>query len=76
MHEFDAAKVQTYFRTAKLLGWSIREQFQGSLTSYGKTVMDAVQKYVIGERKFRLMQQRDMEELGDDLRREKYLRQQ
>ena len=55
---------------------SIREQFQGSLTSYGKTVMDAAQKNIIGERKFRLMQQRDMEELGDNLRSEKYHRSQ
>ena len=55
---------------------SIREQFQGSLTSYGKTVMDAAQKNIIGERKFRLMQQRDMEELGDNLRLEKYHRSQ
>lgn len=55
---------------------NIREQFQGSLTSYGKTVMDAAQKNIIGERKFRLMQQRDMEELGDNLRAEKYYRSQ
>ena len=55
---------------------SIREQFQGSLTSYGKTVMDAAQKNIIGERKFRLMQQRDMEELAYNLRAEKYHRSQ
>lgn len=38
--------------------------------------MDATQKNIIGERKFRLMQQRDMEKLGDNLRTEKYYRSQ
>ena len=38
--------------------------------------MDAAQKNIIGERKFRLMQQHDMEELGDNLRAEKYYRSQ
>ncbi|SDL87131.1 hypothetical protein [Segatella bryantii] len=38
--------------------------------------MDATQKNIIGERKFRLMQQRDMEKLGDNLRAEKYYRSQ
>ena len=55
---------------------SIREKFKSSLHEYGKTVMKAAETSIIGERKFRLLQQRNMEELGDNLRSEKYLRHQ
>lgn len=55
---------------------SIKEKFKSSLHEYGKTVMTAAENSIIGERKFRLMQQRDMEELGNNLRGEKYLRRQ
>ncbi|MDO4823971.1 MAG: MobV family relaxase [Bacteroidales bacterium] len=52
----------------------IREQFRESLNTYGKTVMDAARKSIVGERKSWLMKQRDMEELGDSYRQERYLR--
>ncbi len=52
----------------------IREQFRDSLNAYGKTVMDAAQKNIIGERKTWLMKQRDMKALGDSYRQERYLR--
>lgn len=48
----------------------IKEQFKGSLDTYGKTVMDAAEKSIIGERKFRLKQQSNMIDLGDNLRME------
>ena len=48
----------------------IREQFKDSLYTYGKTVMDAAEKSIIGERKFRLKQQSNMIALEDNLRME------
>jgi len=54
----------------------IKKQFNDSIDEYGKTVMKAAEASIIGERKFRLMQQRDMENLGKDYRTEKYLRRQ
>lgn len=41
-----------------------------------KTVMDAAKNSILGERKFRLMNQRDMEKLNEDYHTEKYLRHQ
>ena len=55
---------------------SISEQFHNALNSFGKTVMDAAQRSILGERKFRLMNQRDMEKLSEDYHTEKYLRHQ
>lgn len=55
---------------------SIKEQFRNSLKTYGETVMQAAQNCIVSERKLYLKQQNDMSELGDNLRREKYLRQQ
>lgn len=55
---------------------NIREQFHNALTSFGKTVMDAAKNSIIGERKFRLMNQRDMEKLNEDYHTEKNLRHQ
>ncbi len=54
----------------------IKKQFNDSLDEYGKTVMKAAEASIIGERKFRLMQQRDMENLGKDYRTERHLRRQ
>jgi len=54
----------------------IEKKFNDSLDEYGKTVMKAAEASIIGERKFRLMQQRDMENLGKDYRTERYLRRQ
>lgn len=55
---------------------NIREQFHNALNSFGKTVMDAAKNSILGERKFRLMNQRDMEKLNEDYHTEKYLRHQ
>lgn len=55
---------------------NISEQFHNALNSFGKTVMDAAQNSILGERKFRLMNQRDMEKLSEDYHTEKYLRHQ
>lgn len=55
---------------------NIKEQFRSSLQTFGKTVMDAAQKSIIAERKFRLMNQRDMEDLSFNYRREACLRSQ
>ena len=55
---------------------SISEQFHNALNSFGKTVMDAAQRSILGERKFRLMNQRDMEKLSEDYHTEKFLRHQ
>ena len=55
---------------------SIKEQFRNSLKTYGETVMQAAQNCIVSERKLYLKQQNDMSELGDNLRHEKYLRQQ
>ena len=55
---------------------AISEQFHNVLNSFGKTVMDAAKNSILGERKFRLMNQRDMEKLNEDYHTEKYLRHQ
>ena len=55
---------------------NISEQFHNALNSFGKTVMDADKNSILGERKFRLMNQRDMERLNEDYHTEKYLRHQ
>ncbi len=55
---------------------NISEQFHNALNSFGKTVMDAATNSILGERKFRLMNQRDMEKLNEDYHTEKYLRHQ
>lgn len=55
---------------------TISEQFHNALNSFGKTVMDAAKNSILGERKFRLMNQRDMEKLNEDYHIEKYLRHQ
>ena len=55
---------------------NISEQFHNALNSFGKTVMDAAKNSILGERKFRLMNQRDMEKLNEDYHTEKYLRHQ
>ena len=54
----------------------IKEQFRNSLKTYGETVMQAAQNCIVSERKLYLKQQNDMSELGDNLRRAVYLRQQ
>lgn len=55
---------------------NISEQFHNALNSFGKTVMDAAKNSILGERKFRLLNQRDMEKLNEDYHTEKYLRHQ
>ena len=55
---------------------TISEQFHDALKSFGKTVMDAAKNSILEERKFRLMNQRDMERLSEDYHTEKYLRHQ
>ena len=55
---------------------NISEQFHNGLNSFGKTVIDATKNSILGERKFRLMNQRDMEKLNEDYHTEKYLRHQ
>ena len=55
---------------------NISEQFHNALSSFGKTIMDAAKNSILGERKFRLMNQRDMEKLNEDYHTEKYLRHQ
>ena len=55
---------------------TVSEQFHNALNSFGKTVMDAAKNSILGERKFRLMNQRDMEKLNEDYHTEKYLRHQ
>ena len=55
---------------------NISQQFHNALNSFGKTVMDAAKNSILGERKFRLMNQRDMEKLNEDYHTEKYLRHQ
>lgn len=51
---------------------SLKRQFHNSLQSFAKTVMDAAQKSILGERKFRLLNQRELEEIGAELRSERY----
>lgn len=60
----------------KIQNANIRDQFRNSLKTYGETVMQAAQNCIVSERKLYLKQQNDMSKLGDNLRREKYLRQQ
>ena len=55
---------------------NIREQFHDALNSFGKSVMDAAKNSILGERKFRLMNQRDIEKLNEYYHAEKYLRHQ
>lgn len=55
---------------------SIKEYFDKAYDTYGKRVMTTAQNCIVSERKLYLKQQNDMSELGDNLRREKYLRQQ
>ena len=55
---------------------SIKEHFDKAFDTYGKRVMTTAQNCIVSERKLYLKQQNDMSELGDNLRREKYLRQQ
>ena len=55
---------------------NISQQFHNAPNSFGKTVMDAAKNSILGERKFRLMNQRDMEKLSEDYHTEKYLRHQ
>lgn len=55
---------------------AISEQFHNALNSFGKTVMDAAKNSILGERKFRLMNQCDMEKQKEDYHTEKYLRHQ
>ena len=54
----------------------IREQFEGSLDDFGKTVMDAAEQSIIAERALRLQQQDGMAKLSQDYQRETYLRRQ
>lgn len=55
---------------------SIKEYFDKAYDTYGKRVMTTAQNCIVSERKLYLKQQNDMSELGDNLRCEKYLRQQ
>lgn len=55
---------------------SIKEHFDKAFDTYGKRVMTTAQNCIVSERKLYLKQQNDMSELGDNLRREKKLRQQ
>ena len=53
---------------------NINEQFHNALNSFGKTVMDAAKNSILGERKFRLMNQRERDTIGEELQSIKYLR--
>lgn len=55
---------------------NIKEYFDKAYDTYEKRVMTTAQNCIVSERKLYLKQQNDMSELGDNLRREKYLRQQ
>lgn len=52
---------------------NISEQFHNALNSFGKTVMDAAKNSILGERKFRLMNQRDMAKLVREVAMSTYL---
>jgi hypothetical protein len=53
---------------------SISEQFHNALNSFGKTVMDAAKNSILGERKFRLLNRREGDAIGEELQSIKYLR--
>ena len=53
---------------------NISEQFHNALNSFGKTVMDAAKNSILGERKFRLLNQRERDAIGEELQSVKYLR--
>ena len=55
---------------------NISEQFHNALNSFGKTVMDAARNSILGERKFRLLNQRERDAIGEELQSIKYLRHQ
>jgi len=55
---------------------AISEQFHNALNSFGKTVMDAAKNSILGERKFRLLNQRERDAIGEELQSIKYLRHQ
>jgi len=55
---------------------NISEQFHNALNSFGKTVMDAARNSILGERKFRLLNQRERDAVGEELQSMKYLRHQ
>lgn len=55
---------------------TISEQFHNALNSFGKTVMDAAKNSILGERKFRLLNQRERDAIGEELQSIKYLRHQ
>ena len=60
----------------KVQNATISEQFHNALNSFGKTVMDAAKNSILGERKFRLLNQRERDALGEELQSIKYLRHQ
>ena len=53
---------------------TISEQFHDALNSFGKTVMEAAKNSILGERKFRLLNQRERDAIGEELQSIKYLR--
>ena len=55
---------------------AISKQFHNALNSFGKTVMDAAKNSILGERKFRLLNQRERDAIGEELQSIKYLRHQ
>ena len=55
---------------------NISEQFHDALNSFGKTVMEAAKNSILGERKFRLLNQRERDAIGEELQSIKYLRHQ
>lgn len=55
---------------------SFKDYFDKAYDTYGKRVMTTAQNCIVSEQKLYLKQQNDMTELGDNLRRENYLRQQ
>ena len=67
---------QRYQRSTKAQNANISEQFHNALNSCGKTVMDAAKNSILGERKFRLLNQRERDALGEELQSIKYLRHQ
>lgn len=55
---------------------TISEQFHNALNSFGKTVIDAAKNSILGERKSRLLNQRERDVIGEKLQSIKYLRHQ
>ncbi|MBQ8116037.1 MAG: plasmid recombination protein [Prevotella sp.] len=53
---------------------TISKQFHDALNSFGKTVMEAAKNSILGERKFRLLNQRERDAIGEELQSIKYLR--